>query len=103
MHTLTSSIFIPSYMEILGSESRRNLLQAYLVIVFEILVARGRPHIFPDVAMNYSAHPTGGARFAKDGKLEALGNPTRAEEQNPWLEIVSNAIAFDGRSNPLLF
>lgn len=97
MHTLTSCLFLPSYTPLLSPENRRILLQSYLLTVFQILLVRGRPHIFPEEAMSYPLQPTGGARFAKEGKLEALGEPTSAEQQNPWLEIISNALVFRGK------
>jgi hypothetical protein len=93
---LTSSLFIPSYMPYLDETQRRHLLQSYALTIFQLLIVRGRPHIFPKEVMSYPDQPDSGAKLAKDGHLEALGNPADPAEQNPWLEIVGQALAFRG-------
>lgn len=96
MHTLTSCLFIPSYMRILSEPHRRQLLQTYLLSICQVLITRGRPHIFPQEVMTYPTQPTGGFPLAQQGKLEAIGDPHQASQQNPWLEVISNAIAANG-------
>lgn len=52
MHALTSSLFLPAFMTVLSAEHRRMLLQTYLLTMFQIMLTRGRPHIFPKEAMS---------------------------------------------------
>lgn len=104
MHLLTSALFIPSYMAVLDEPQRRAILQSYALTLFQVLLVRGRPHIFPKDVMRRPDQPTSGAPLAPrapelphaEGRLDALGDTAAPEEQNPWLEIVANAIVYRG-------
>lgn len=99
MHLLTSSLFLPSYMRRIKGNDRRAILQAYALGLLHICVVRGRPKFFPEVAMGYPVHVSGPLPRAGEGaaehKLPMIGDGSR-EQDNPWLEIVENAIVTFG-------
>lgn len=93
MHLLNSSHFVTAYMKVLNETHRRNLLQTYAMSLFQILATRGRPQLFLDLVMSASATPHGPIPRAKDGPLQAVGDPHNPAQANPWLEVVDNALA----------
>lgn len=97
MHVLTSSLFVPSYAAILDDKMKKIFLQSYLLACLHIAITRGKPALFPDVIMGYTQYPSGPAVKAPDSavdgpKLHVVGDPKDPKEQNPWLEIVENAL-----------
>lgn len=105
MHLLTSSLFIPSYMRRFAGDERRIILQTYALTLLHICVVRGRPKIFPQVAMGYPASAGGPLPRAGEGaaqhKLPMVGDGS-LEQDNPWFEIVENALVAFGESAPQL-
>ncbi|WWC89561.1 uncharacterized protein L201_004485 [Kwoniella dendrophila CBS 6074] len=95
MHTLTSSIFIPSYMPILSIPNRRLLLKAYLLVILNTALARGRPQIDPDLLMSYDAFPTapGADSIVKAKEGNVIGRPEKKENRNPWLGIIESSLS----------
>nr|XP_019046071.1 hypothetical protein I302_04811 [Kwoniella bestiolae CBS 10118]OCF25001.1 hypothetical protein I302_04811 [Kwoniella bestiolae CBS 10118] len=96
MHTLTSSIFIPTYMPILSIPNRRLLLKAYLLVLLNTALARGRPAIDPELIMSYDAFPVapGSEKSVKPQKGGVIGSPDRKESRNPWMGIVESCLAY---------
>lgn len=99
MHLLTSSLFIPSYVRRFTGDTRRVILQSYALTLLHICVVRGRPKLFPEVAMGYRVDPSGPLPRAGEGagdmKLPMVGDGSR-EQDNPWFGIVENAIVAYG-------
>ncbi|GMK57238.1 hypothetical protein CspeluHIS016_0400720 [Cutaneotrichosporon spelunceum] len=95
MHILTSSFFVPAYMNRLGDKERRAVLQTYALTLFHICSSRGRPALYPQVAMGYPVDRAGPLPRAGEGaaehKLRMVGDGSR-EQDNPWFGIVANAI-----------
>nr|XP_018263303.1 uncharacterized protein I303_04797 [Kwoniella dejecticola CBS 10117]OBR85461.1 hypothetical protein I303_04797 [Kwoniella dejecticola CBS 10117] len=96
MHTLTSSIFIPSYMPVLSIPNRRLLLRAYVLVLLNTALARGRPSIDPQLIMSYDAFPVppGSEKLMKPNKGDVIGRPEDKEGRNPWLGIVESSLAY---------
>ncbi|KLT40791.1 hypothetical protein CC85DRAFT_287064 [Cutaneotrichosporon oleaginosum] len=99
MHLLTSSLFLPAYMRRLDDKERRIILQSYALTLFHICSTRGRPALFPQVAMGYPVDAAGPLPRAGEGaaehKLPMIGDGSAAED-NPWFGIVENAlVAYD--------
>ncbi|WWC70436.1 uncharacterized protein I206_104387 [Kwoniella pini CBS 10737] len=96
MHTLTSSIFIPSYMPVLSIPNRRLLLRAYLVILLNTALARGRPAIDPDLIMSYDLYPAapGSEKAVKAKEGNVIGKPEEHESRNSWLSMVESSLAY---------
>ncbi|KAK8864191.1 hypothetical protein IAR55_001437 [Kwoniella newhampshirensis] len=98
MHALTSSIFLPSYLPQMTIPQRRTLLRSYLLAVFHTALARGRPHLNPQLLMFYddfpvTSSPAVGLRRLKD-RQQALGNPQNNENRNAWLSLVESSLAY---------
>ncbi|WRT66146.1 uncharacterized protein IL334_003099 [Kwoniella shivajii] len=95
VHTLTSSIFIPTYMPVLSIPNRRLLFKAYLLVILNTALARGRPRIDPELIMSYDPYPvapgTDGSVKAKQG--DVLGQPDKKESRNPWLSMIESCLA----------
>ncbi|BEI81331.1 hypothetical protein CcaverHIS002_0204910 [Cutaneotrichosporon cavernicola] len=95
MHLLTSSFFVPAYLNRLSKEQRRIILQTYALTLFHICSSRGRPAIYPQVAMGYPADAAGPLPRAGEGagehKLPMIGDGSRNQD-NPWFGIVDNAM-----------
>ncbi|KAK4687208.1 hypothetical protein P7C73_g2910, partial [Tremellales sp. Uapishka_1] len=88
MHTLTSSIFLPSYLSPLSLSERRIVLQSYLLVVLHTVLARGRPKLDTALLMSYSENPS-----AKDYKVSAKGTDTiGAPTYNPWTHIIDTSL-----------
>jgi hypothetical protein len=93
-------MFIPAYMRRLNEKERRIILQTYALTLFHICSTRGRPALFPEVAMGWPADPAGPLPRAGEGaaqhKLPMIGDGSPAQD-NPWLGIVENAIVAYGK------
>ncbi|WVQ67892.1 uncharacterized protein L199_006097 [Kwoniella botswanensis] len=96
MHTLTSSIFIPTYMPILSIPNRRLLLKAYLLVLLNTAIARGRPAIDPELTMSYDPFPVapGSEEQVEPQKGAVIGSPDKKESRNPWMGIVESSLAY---------
>ncbi|KAJ9114282.1 hypothetical protein QFC22_005734 [Naganishia vaughanmartiniae] len=100
MHCLTSSIFLPSFMQYLGPAQRAILLKSYLLVVLHTALSRGRPLIRPEVLLQCTANPLPPSRAGKSGasgsrieeKLDVIGDPKDGSYGNPWLEVVDNCM-----------
>ncbi|TXT04840.1 hypothetical protein VHUM_03923 [Vanrija humicola] len=91
MHVLTSSLFLAPVLAPLGATARRAVLQSYVLTIFQIALARGRPRLYPAESMSWTAAPAPKAAPAVPAP-DAIGGPSSAAEQNPWLAIVANAL-----------
>ncbi|OCF60373.1 hypothetical protein L486_00006 [Kwoniella mangroviensis CBS 10435] len=96
MHTLTSSIFVPTYMPILSIPNRRLLLKAYLLVLLNTAIARGRPAIDPELIMSYDPFPVapGSKGLVKPQRGAVVGSPDKKDSRNPWMGIVESSLAY---------
>ncbi|OCF42806.1 hypothetical protein I317_03408 [Kwoniella heveanensis CBS 569] len=96
MHTLTSSIFIPTYLPLLSTPNRRVLLRAYTLVALHTALARGKPRINSTLLMSYDAFPTapGSESLVKPKKGKIIGDPEKKESRNGWLDVVESSLAY---------
>ncbi|KAJ9096439.1 hypothetical protein QFC21_005261 [Naganishia friedmannii] len=103
MHCLTSSIFLPSFMQYLQPGQRAVLLKSYLLVVFHTALSRGRPLIRPEVLSKYPVDPSPPSRAVKSGgngsgsasegnQEDVVGDPAAGGYGNPWLAVVDNCM-----------
>lgn len=99
MHTLTSSIFLFSYVPLLTVSEKRVLLETYLLVTLQLTLSRGRPLIDLKRIMqapDFPMPPNAGKDVGK--KLEIVGDPFSVGGTNPWPAIVESAMYAEGRS-----
>ncbi|KIJ41069.1 hypothetical protein M422DRAFT_780499 [Sphaerobolus stellatus SS14] len=92
MHLLTSSLFLPSYLNVLPTlQTKRDVFRAYIQAVGYYLVVRGRPRINPELLMSYTDNPSPRIKFSSitsKAQPSALG----PNKLNPWLPIIEDVV-----------
>ncbi|KAJ7046092.1 hypothetical protein C8F04DRAFT_987792 [Mycena alexandri] len=94
MHVLTSAICLPSMVSLLSDPVHKaQLLQGYARVTALYVILRGRPRIDIPLLMSYSEFPRPPAQaHVAQGGADALGDPRKGGETDPWLAIVQNAL-----------
>ena len=98
MHMITSSLFVPSLLEVIPTmESKVVLLRAILPVILWYVLVRGRPRINPNLLMSYTEKPrppsgTGLTSCKRDAS--GVGDIADSEFVNPWPEIIAAAMHF---------
>jgi hypothetical protein len=89
MHLLTSSLFVRPLCAVLTRrEHKAALLRAYLPVMMLLMLMRGRPRIDAELAMAFNPVPRPPLGKYPDPAQQALGNPSKDEEYNPWPALI---------------
>lgn len=97
MHALTSSIFLPSYLPYLTLPERKALLHTYVLTCLSTAISRGRPHLNPELIMDYTALPSGpGTLPSSSNPKRVLSDASRKETQNAWMGVVQSCLFANG-------
>lgn len=90
MHLVTSSLFIPSYLNMLTKQSASVLLRTYFTIALVLYVARGRPSLpIAEFYANTSVHPEPPSSVAPKPSKDTLAPYTAP---NSWLPIIQTTL-----------
>ncbi|EIW70851.1 hypothetical protein TREMEDRAFT_28974 [Tremella mesenterica DSM 1558] len=95
MHALTSSIFLPAYLEILSISNRRMLLKSYTLMLFVIALGRGRPKLNPGLVMSYDLFPVAPGTEVKASR-ETVGDASDKNTRNAWLTLIESSLYANG-------
>ncbi|KAF8141344.1 hypothetical protein EV363DRAFT_1247962 [Boletus edulis] len=93
MHTLNSTLFLPSLLKIIPSgPSKVKLLKSFLPVTMMYVLVRGRPRIDAGLVMSYTAapRPPGLPSATPTPSAHAIGDPNQT--YNPWLSISASVI-----------
>lgn len=94
MHSVTSSIFLPTVLAHLTPTSQELLLRAHFTICLTWWVARGRPRFdIPGFFAADTLHPapSGPLPTPYEGSLPAANSPV-AVTPNPWMPIIETSL-----------
>lgn len=93
MHALNATLFLPSLLKIIPSDtSKVKLLKAFLPVTVMYVLTRGRPRIDVGLMMSYTVapRPPGQPSVTLSPSARTVGDPN--ETYNPWLNISASVI-----------
>ena len=99
MHCLTSSLFLPAYLEVLSLANRRALLSTYCMITLLLAVGRGRPKLNPELVMSYNLFPVAPGTNVPRSTRNSASDPTNPDTRNAWLSLIESSLYAHGKQS----